>query len=110
MKKLLVIVAFAVATTSAFAAQPEENQPPSPDEMKQLMELSLGAMGPMMGKMTESMIEAQLQIAAKPETAARVAVFKRNLYKALISQGFSRKEAFEIMLNTSLPSGMPGMK
>lgn len=74
------------------------------------MEMSLGAMVPMMGKMTEAMIDAQLKSAEKPETAAKLAAFKKNLYTALLKQGFSKKEAFQIMLNTSPPAAMPGMK
>jgi hypothetical protein len=65
---------------------------------------------PMMGKMTEVMIEIQLMEGAKPETAAKLAAFKKNLYDALIGQGFSREEAFQIVLNTSLPTATPTMK
>jgi len=78
--------------------------------MQQLMEASLGAMVPMMGKMAEVTIEAQLKIAEKPETATRLAVFKKNLYDALIKQGFSKQDAFQIMLQTGVPAAMPGTK
>jgi hypothetical protein len=110
MKKLFITVAFIMLATSSFAAEPAPDKKPSPEEMKQIMEMSLGAMVPMMGKMTEVMIEAQLIVAEKPETAARIAVFKKNVYEALIKQGFSKKEAFEIMMNTAVPAAMPGMK
>ena len=110
MKKLFItLVLVALATTSS-AEEKVQNKKPSPEEMKQMMEMSFGAMVPMMAKMTEVMIEAQLTVAEKPATAARIAAFKKNVYDALIKQGFSKKEAFEVMLNTSVPAAMPGMK
>lgn len=111
MKTVLIAVICACAlTTTVFAEERAAERQPSPEEMKQLMELSMGAMVPVMGKMTESIVEAQLAIAERPETAARIATFKKNIYDALIKKGFSKKEAFDIMLNTSIPSAMPGMK
>ncbi|HPX60284.1 MAG TPA: hypothetical protein PLN25_00755 [Deltaproteobacteria bacterium] len=111
MKKTIITMLLLAATSTAFANQTANGkQQPSPEEMKQIMEMSMGAMVPMMGKMTEVMIEAQLIIAEKPETARRMAAFKKNLYTELLKQGFSKKEAFEIMLNTSSPAAMPGMK
>src|SRR5512136_1476562 len=108
MKKLVLTLAFCLAAGTALADEPAADKKPSPDEMKQLMEMSFGSMVPIMGKMTEAVIEAELKIAEKPETAASLAVFKKNLYNALVKQGFTKEEAFEIMMNTSLPSAMPG--
>lgn len=110
MKKLIVTLAVLAATATAFAEEPAEKKEPTQEELQQIMEMSFGAMVPMMGKMTEVMIEAQLKIGEKPETARSLAAFKKNLYDALIKQGFSKKEAFDIMLNTSVPAAMPGMK
>lgn len=111
MKKLIVTLLLCAATATAFAEEAaDKNKKPSPDEMKQMMEMSFGAMVPMMGKMTEAMIEAQLKYARKPETARSMALFKKNLYNELIKQGFTRKEAFTIMLNTPAPAATPGMK
>jgi hypothetical protein len=88
----------------AFAAQAQEaSKRPSADEMKQMMESSMGAMAPMMGRMAEASIEAQLSAAEKPETARRIAQFKKNLYDALVQQGFSKDRAFAIMVSTPLP-------
>ena len=57
----------------AFMAQAQEaSKKPSAEEMKQMMESSMGAMAPMMGKMAEATIEAQLSAAEKPETARRI--------------------------------------
>jgi hypothetical protein len=57
-----------------------------------------------MALVSDAMIEAQLKVAEKPETARRLAVFKKNLLDALIAQGFNRPEAFSIMLATPPPS------
>ncbi len=111
MKRVTITLALVLAATVACAAEPAaEKSTPSPEEMQQLMEASFGAMVPMMGKMAEVTIDAQLKIAEKPETAARLAVFKKNLYDALIKQGFSKQDAFQIMLQTSVPAALPGMK
>ena len=95
---------------SVAGAQQQGPKQPSPEELKQIMEASMGAMVPMMGRMTEAMIDAQLRTGEKPETAARIASFKKNLYDALVKQGFSQDQAFQIVLNTSLPSATPSSK
>jgi hypothetical protein len=111
MKKLLIAtLVLWLTTAAAFAAEPADKKQPSADDLQQILELSFGAMAPMMGKMTEAVIDAQLKIAEKPETAKSLALFKRNLFNELIKQGFTKKEAFDIMLNTSMPAATPGMK
>lgn len=110
MRKLVIAMVFLVASATAYAEEPAAKKEPSPDEIKQLMEMSFGAMVPMMAKMAEVTIEAQLRIAEKPETARSLAAFKKNLFDALVKQGFSKKEAFDMVLNTSVPAAMPGMK
>lgn len=62
-------------------------------------------MVPMMGRMSEVMIDAQLKVAAKPETAERVAAFKKNLFDALVNKGFTREQALQITMAAALPSG-----
>ena len=101
MKRIAVALVLGVL---AFTAQAQEaSKKPSAEEMKQMMESSMGAMAPMMGKMAEATIEAQLSAAEKPETARRIAQFKKNLYDALVQQGFSKDRAFAIVLSTPLP-------
>ena len=70
----------------------------------------MGVMAPMMGKMTEATIEAQLVAAERPETARRIAIFKKNLYDALLQQRFSKERVFSIVLSPLLPSGSGGFK
>lgn len=108
MKQMLAILVFGILSSNALAQDAPKR--PSPEEMKQTMESSMGAMAPMMGKMAEASIEAQLKAAEKPETARRFAQFKKNLYDALLQQGFSKERAFAIMLGTRLPSAGDGMK
>jgi hypothetical protein len=108
MRQILAILALGLFAFTAYAQDAPKR--PSPEEMKQMMESSMGAMVPMMGKMAEASVEAQLSAAEKPETARRIAQFKRNLYDALLQQGFSKDRAFSIMLSTSLPSAGGGLR
>jgi len=106
--RLSLCAALFVAATSA-SAQSQVPKQASPEEMKQLMEASMGAMVPMMGRMT-AMIDAQLRATERPETAQRLAAFKKNLFDALVQQGFTKEQAFQIVLNTALPSATPTSK
>src|SRR5450631_2507674 len=106
MRHIFATVVLGLFAFTAYAQDPSKR----PEEMKQMMESSMGAMVPMMGKMAEASIEAQLSAAEKPETARRIAQFKKNLYDALLKQGFSRERAFAIMLGTRLPSAGDGVK
>lgn len=108
--KHLAIVALCISTLVAHAQNPPQQKPPSPDEMQKIMEVTMGAMIPVMGRMTEAMIEAQLRVGERPETAQRLAVFKRNLFEALLKAGFSSEQALQITLATSLPSAAPSTK
>lgn len=112
MKKLLTMLIVTMAATTVFAAEPgpDKKKEPTQAEVKQAIEASVGALVPMIAKMTEASIFVQLKIAELPETAKSLATFKKNLYEELVKQGFSKKEAFDIMLNTSMPAATPGMK
>lgn len=110
-RTVLAVALFAVLAVSACAQDAGKDPAPPPGDMKEGMEMMFGAMVPMMAKMAEVMVEATLKVAERPETAVRIAAFKKNLYDQLQKQGFSKEEAFTIMLNTAAPSaaGM-GMK
>jgi hypothetical protein len=112
VRRIVLAVMLCALTAVVVRAQDVKPDPaPPPADMKEGMEAMFGAMVPMMAKMAEVMVEASLKVAEKPETAARIATFKKNLYDQLQKQGFSKEEAFTIMLNTAVPSaaGM-GMK
>ena len=106
---LVVLTSVSLASTNAIAQQ-AQTQPPTPEQMKLVMQATMGAMVSVMGPMTEAVIEAQLNSAAKPETAERIAAFKRNLYEALLKKGFNGQDAMHIVIATSLPSASPAAK
>jgi hypothetical protein len=102
MKKLLVCTLFFILVSVVDA---QEKRPQlSPEEMRQQMEVAFGAMVPMMGKMMEAMIEAQLTVISKPDSAEKMAQYVKNFYEALIKNGFSKEEAFKIVTSISIPS------
>lgn len=51
-----------------------------------------------------------MQKGEDPATARRIARFKRNLYEALLKEGFSKPQAFAILQSTSVPTAAPAMK
>ena len=107
LRSLTFILLAAVATATAQAQQKQ----PSPEEIQKFMDIAmnstLNAMVPIMGKMTENMIEAQLTIAERASTAERMAAFKKNLYDALIKKGFTASQALQITVATNPPSATP---
>lgn len=110
-KTLTVSLALAGFASAGLAQQPTAaQQAPNPEQIKQLMQATMGAMVAIMGPMTEAIIEAQLNEAAKPDTAARLAAFKRQLYQALIKQGFTEQQALQITVATPAPVATPGGK
>jgi len=106
---LCVGAAFSLGSTLALA-QPSQAQQPSPEQVRQTMQNTMGAMVSVMGPMTDAVLEAQLITAAKPETAERIAAFKKNLYDALLKKGFNGVDAMQIVIATPAPSASPGTK
>ena len=100
-------VAAALSLCAGFCFAQTQQKPPSPEEMQKIMDATMGSMVPMMGKMTEVMIDAQLNAAARPETAERMAAFKKNLYDALLKKGFTQDQALQITVATALPMASP---
>lgn len=117
-KKFLHLFFFTVlasVTLSTFAQQAPApstvpRAPPSPEEMKKMMEMSMDGMIPVMAKMTDAMLDVTLRKGEDPATARSVAKFKKNLYDALVNEGFSKEQAFTIMQSTSIPSAAPMSK
>jgi len=98
------------ASLLALTAMPSLAQTATPppvvaEQMKQALQAVMAAMVPVTGPMTEAMIEAQLVAAAKPETADRIASFKKNLYDALLKKGFNGIDAMKIVVTTPMPQG-----
>jgi hypothetical protein len=109
---------FAVATITPLLfcapahgqSAPEPRRQGNPQDVQQMMDATMGAMVPIMVRMTEGMLEAQLKVAERPETAARIAAFKKNLFEALKNSGFSAEQALQIVIATSIPAASPGTK
>lgn len=111
MKHLLATCLIGTSLLFAQGASTTTPKPqPGADEMKKVMDATFSAMVPMMVKMTEGVLETTLAVAEKPETAKRLAKFKRNLYLALLEQGFTKEEALAIVLNTQPVSASPSTK
>jgi hypothetical protein len=90
-------------------AQTEPRAKPTPEEIQKMTD-STGAMSVVMGRMAEIQLEAQLKVAERPETAERIATFKKNLFDALRRKGFTAEQSLQIMNATSLPSMVAGGK
>jgi len=106
---IVVTISLGLATLVA-QAQPAAQKQPSPEDMQKTMDATRGALVPLMGRMTEVMLEVQLKVAERPETAERTAAFKKNLYDALVKKGFSTDQALQITISTALPSAAPSSK
>ena len=92
------------------ASESPVRHPPTPEETQQIMQSAFGAMVPMMGKMAEAVINAQLRVAALPATAESIATFKKNLLDELLKKGFKPDQAMQIVLATPIPSANVGGK
>ena len=115
MKRIVCGAAAALISGSVMAQVPPKPAPPSPEGsrqemLRQVLQPSTGAMAPAMEQMADAMIESQLKAAERPETARRIAVFKKNLYDALQAQGFTKAEAMAIMQVTPPPSAATGAR
>ena len=74
------------------------------------MESSSNAMVPSAARTADAVLDAELKFAERPDTALRVASFKRNLYEALLKKGFTAEQAMQIVLHTPLPSSSAGAR
>jgi hypothetical protein len=105
--RAIVISALCGLTTLAHAQQPQK---PTPEQMQSMMDASMVSMLPMLARMTEVQIETQLKMAERPETAERVATFKKNLFDALRRKGFTAEQSLQILNSTALPTAPPSAK
>jgi hypothetical protein len=102
-----LLLAFGICAT-AQTTNPAQKEP-RPEEMQEMMQ-AIGVMVPAMGQMTEAMVNAQLSIAARPDTAEKLATFKKNLYDALLKKGFTPEQAIQIVVAANPPSATLGGK
>lgn len=95
---VLLSIVCATAQRNAFA----ENKKLTPEQQMQITT-------PMFGQIMKTTMEAQLEIIAKFETADKLASFTKNFNDALIEKGFSKDQAFKIVLSAGFPA-FPGIQ
>ena len=101
---LAIALALGALPTLSLAQTPTAPLSSRDEEIRRLMESSSNAMVPSAARTADAVLDAELKFAERPDTALRVASFKRNLYEALVKKGFSAEQAMQIVLNTPLPS------
>ena len=89
------------------SALAQQSNPPSPEQVQQMMEATLGSMIPYMAKLVEAMIQSQLRVLARPESAAQMATYVRNFYNELVKQGFTEAQALQIASSLAVPNAAP---
>jgi hypothetical protein len=110
MKTIAAMVTACVIAPYALAQEPARpGAPPDAsrqETIRQAVQASMGGTTGNLGPMSDAVIESQLKAAERPETAVRMAKFKRNLFDALKAQGFTKEEALAITVATPPPSAL----
>ena len=105
---LRAVLISALLGGSAIAhAQVQPPSKPTPEQLQSMMDASMVSMLPMLARMAEVQMETQVKFAARPETAERIATFKKNLFDALRSKGFTVEQAIQITHSTAMPTNTP---
>jgi len=78
--------------------------------MRQMMEMQMGSMIPILARLMDALIDAQLAAAEKPETAKKLVTFKKNVYDGLLKQGFTKEQALAITVATQPPTANPTLR
>lgn len=105
MKKLFVALSVFVLPLISPAAFAQDLQLQFSPADQQMM---MNQMIPVMEQMMKTMMKAQLDVLAEQKTAKQMATYTKNLYDALIEQGFSKEESLEIAMRLGFPA-MPNM-
>jgi hypothetical protein len=111
LKKLVMLIVSTSLIMFASSAWCGENtnkdqQPTtnSKDEFDRDFKKMSKEMTPMFGNMVESMMQGKLRVFAQQETTVLLAKFVKNFYDALIAEGFSKKEALQIVTGFGFPA------
>jgi hypothetical protein len=91
---LLAVSPLAIAQTT---------QRPAPEEMLRMADSSTAATLATLERTVDAQLNAELKLAERPETAERIASFKKNLFDALRKKGFTADESLKIVLATPVP-------
>ena len=94
---------FASLLCTAMGASAQVSTRPSPEEMLRVTDSATAANLATLERTTEAQLNAQLRLAERPESAERVASFKKNLFDALRKKGFTAEQAMQIVVATPLP-------
>lgn len=78
-------------------------QRPAPEEMLKMADSSTAATLATLERTVEAQLNAELKVAERPETAERIASFKKNLFEALRKKGFTAEQSLQIVLATPVP-------
>jgi uncharacterized membrane protein YgcG len=97
----IVLLSLLCASLCASAQTPQR---PSPEEMLRVTDSATAANLATLERTTEAQLNAQLKTAERPETAERIASFKKNLFDALRRKGFTAEQAMQVVVATPLPS------
>lgn len=92
-----------LVASQAPAQSPAPQPALSPDDLQRRAAAVSATLTPLVSKTSEETAEAQFRIAERPETAERIAAFKKNLYEALRKKGFTAEQALELTVATSMP-------
>ena len=100
------VIAISLSTVSTLSVSQTSTSPLSArdEEIRRSMESSSKAVVPSAARTADAVLDAELKFAERPDTALRVASFKRNLYEALLKKGFTADQEMQIVLHTPLPS------
>lgn len=69
----------------------------------------LEALQPAIRNMVQRIMEAHVDLIARPDISRSLASYTRNYYLALVDQGFTEKQALKIVISGGIPSP-PSMK
>jgi|JI9StandDraft_2_1071091.scaffolds.fasta_scaffold56704_1 hypothetical protein len=101
---LIVAIALIALPHSVNAQDPAKQKqelPVAPDNV--LGSLFGDSMHAQLTAMATKVMDGYLDYLAKPETAKKLATFQKNYYDALVAQGFTKEQAFELVLRFGNP-------
>ena len=104
--RVMLLVALVLLAVPRLAAA--QTPSPSPGDstaarVQQMMDAFTQG-GGMYETMMKAMIQGTLKAMEEPETARRMAAFTRRYYQALVSEGFTRAEALQIVAGVGVPA------
>jgi hypothetical protein len=104
MLTIFLIVASVTWPNAASAQDSNEqgqNKQPTPENL--FAGLFGDSVQSQLTQMATRIIDGYLDYLAKPETTKKLATFQKNYYDALIEQGFTKEQAFELVLRFGNP-------